>query len=56
LKKPRIEFDNQAFLNMEEAIAELIHALTPLLSNLAVSTTNTVNLMFNSIKMAKATN
>jgi hypothetical protein len=31
-------------------------SLTPLLSNLAVSTTNTVNLMFNSIKMAKATN
>ncbi len=31
-------------------------SLTPLLSNLAVSTTNTVNLMFNSTKMAKATN
>jgi len=31
-------------------------SLTPLLSNLAVSTTNTVNLMFNSIKMAEATN
>ncbi len=30
--------------------------MTPLLSNLTVSTTNTVNLMFNSIKMAKATN
>jgi len=31
-------------------------SLTPLLSNLAVSTTNTVNLMFNSTKMAEATN
>ncbi len=31
-------------------------SLTPLLSNLAVSTTNAVNLMFNSIKMATATN
>jgi hypothetical protein len=31
-------------------------SLTPLQSNLAVSTTNNVNLMFNSIKMAKATN
>ncbi len=31
-------------------------SLTPLFSNLVVSTTNTVNLMFNSIKMATATN
>ena len=30
-------------------------SLTPLHSNLAVSTTNTVNLMFNSTKMAEAT-
>ncbi len=30
--------------------------MTPLLSNLAVSITNNVNLMFNSIKVAKATN
>ncbi len=37
-------------------ITEEYLSLTPLLSNLAVSSTNTVNLMFNSTKMAKATN
>jgi len=31
-------------------------SLRPLQSNLGVSTTNNVNLMFNSIKMSKATN
>ena len=36
--------------------ASMLMSLTPLLSNLAVSTTNTVNLLFNSIKMAEATN
>jgi hypothetical protein len=36
--------------------AQRLMSLTPLLSNLAVSTTNTVNLMFNSTKMAEATN
>jgi hypothetical protein len=44
-------------LQFDIALPTPIHvSLTPLLSNLAVSTTNTVNLMFNAVKMAKATN
>jgi len=42
-------------INLTFSLFKLL-SLMPLLSNLAVSTTNTVNLMFNSIKMAEATN
>ena len=48
----------QNAINMYKIIVQhyLLLSLTPLLSNLAVSTTNTVNLVFNSTKMAEATN
>ena len=55
-KITRVKTAESLILEMlENGILKFL-SLTPLLSNLAVSTTNTVNLMFNTIKMAEATN